>query len=135
MFQVIIMQIVCPRKSTFVDSFRLCSLILKIFVWTLRTRRVQLRGAESLRSKSFHGCSVNSSPFMRREVSLLCSQVCATESCPGPDESSPHCPHHISLRSILVLSFDLLVDLQSGLFHSGFPTKICMHFPSLSYLG
>ena len=41
-------------------------------------------------------------------------------------ESMPY--HPTSWRSIFILSSHLHIDLQSGLFRSGFPTKLCRHF-------
>jgi hypothetical protein len=61
---------------------------------------------------------------MEAEGSLPCSQEPATGPCPEPDESSPHPPLFISLRSILMLSPHIRLGLPSGIFPSGFPTKI-----------
>jgi hypothetical protein len=42
--------------------------------------------------------------------------------------NSVHTTHRIPLRSILILSTHLRLGLPSGLFHSGFPTKILYAF-------
>jgi hypothetical protein len=65
---------------------------------------------------------------MEPEGSLLRSQELSTGPYPKPDESSPY--HSISLRSILVLSSNLHLGITSGLFPSGFRTKILCEFPS-----
>jgi len=54
---------------------------------------------------------------MEPECSLLCTQDPASRPL-GP----------ISLKSILILSSHLHLDLQSGSFPSGFPTKIMYAF-------
>jgi hypothetical protein len=50
-----------------------------------------------------------------------------TDPCSEPDESSPHFSHHVSLRSILISSSSLRIDLPSDLF------RTC-YMPSPSYL-
>jgi len=61
---------------------------------------------------------------MEPEGSLPCSQEPTTCPYPEPDESNPHLPHPISLRSILILSSKLRLGLPSGLSHSGYVTVI-----------
>jgi len=67
---------------------------------------------------------------MEPEGSLPHSQVPATCPYPEPTRSSSY-PHHTSWRSILILSSHLRLDLPSGLFPSGFPTKT-LYTPLLS---
>jgi hypothetical protein len=64
---------------------------------------------------------------MEPESSLQCSQEPATNPYPEPDESSPHLPHRIFLRSITIFSHRRL-GIPSGVFPSGFPTKILYAF-------
>ena len=61
---------------------------------------------------------------MESESSLSLSQEPATCPYPEPAWSSP-CSHPTSWRFILILSFHLHLGLPSGLFPSGFPTKLC----------
>jgi hypothetical protein len=60
---------------------------------------------------------------MEPEGSLLCSQEPRADTYPELDESSPP-SHHLSQRSILILSFHLHLGLPSGVFLSGSPTNI-----------
>jgi hypothetical protein len=55
------------------------------------------------------------------------SQQPANGPYPEPDESTPP-PQPISLRSILIPSSQLRLDLSRGLFPSGFPTKTLYTF-------
>jgi hypothetical protein len=59
--------------------------------------------------------------------SLPCSQQPAIGPYPEPDESSPHLLLPISVKSILI-SFQLYLVLPSGLYLSGFSTKILYAF-------
>jgi hypothetical protein len=65
---------------------------------------------------------------METEGSLVCLREPSTGPYPQPDQSSPHYPHPISLRSILILSSDLRQGLLSDVFISGFPTQILYVF-------
>jgi len=60
------------------------------------------------------------SPFMEPKGSLPCSQEPATGPYREPNESSPHLPALFPY----ILYFHLRLGLPSGLFPSGFPTKI-----------
>jgi hypothetical protein len=65
---------------------------------------------------------------MKSEVSLPCSERAATGPYPEQDASSPHLPHCISLRYILVLSSHLCLGCQTkfwamGLMIGGFDTR------------
>jgi hypothetical protein len=61
---------------------------------------------------------------MEPEGSLPCSQEPATCPYPEPNESNPHPPNPISLRSIFMLPSHLLLGLPSGLLPSGLRTKM-----------
>jgi hypothetical protein len=63
---------------------------------------------------------------MEPECSLSCSQEPFVGPYPEPDQWSPY--HPTLCRNILILSSHLLLDLPSGLFHSGCPTKILYEF-------
>jgi hypothetical protein len=55
---------------------------------------------------------------------LPCSQEPSTCPCPQSDQANPYHPHPIYLKSILILSTHLSLGFPSGLFPSGFPTRI-----------
>jgi hypothetical protein len=61
---------------------------------------------------------------MEPEGSLPCSQEPATCPYPEPNETNPHPPNPVSLRSIFMLSSHLRLGLRSGLLPSGLPTKM-----------
>jgi len=59
---------------------------------------------------------------------FLFSQVPTTEPYPEPHESTPH-PHALFVKDpVLVLSSNLCLSFLTGLFPSGFPTKILYTF-------
>jgi hypothetical protein len=58
---------------------------------------------------------------MEPESSLPCSQEPSTDPYPEPDQSKQYHP-------ILILSTHLLLELPSGLFPSGVPTKFLYTF-------
>jgi len=60
---------------------------------------------------------------METEGSLSYSQEPNTGPYPELHASSPHFPHPISLRSILILSYHQRLGLPSGLFPSGVLTN------------
>jgi hypothetical protein len=66
-------------------------------------------------------CMKTSPPFMEPDCSLPCSQEPTTGPFSEADESSPH---HISLRLLLILSYNLLPSLPSTFFPSDLLTKI-----------
>jgi hypothetical protein len=59
---------------------------------------------------------------MEPEGSLPSAQEHATGPYPEQDESSPYHPNSVSLRSVLILSSFLLLNILSGLFPSGLLT-------------
>jgi len=61
---------------------------------------------------------------MESEGSLPCSQEPTTGAYPEPHAFSPHLLTLFPLRSTVILSSHLCLGLLSGLFPSGFPTKI-----------
>jgi len=65
---------------------------------------------------------------MKPEVSLPCSQTLATGAYPERLASSPHLPHPIFLRSIIILSFHLCLGFPSDFFLSEFLTTILHAF-------
>jgi hypothetical protein len=67
--------------------------------------------------------SIGSQYFVEYEGSLPTSQELTTCPYPEPDQSSPHYPHLISKRSVLILSTHLSLGLPNGLFPCAFPTK------------
>jgi hypothetical protein len=73
---------------------------------------------------------------MESESSLRCSKEPSTDPYSEPDQSSPYHPHSISVKSILILSTHVLLDLPSGLFHLTFPPVSYMHssYPYSCYM-
>jgi hypothetical protein len=65
---------------------------------------------------------------MEPEGSLLCSQEPSVGSFPEPESIHSIPPYPISLRSILILSTHLRLDLPSSLFPYGFTTNILYAF-------
>jgi hypothetical protein len=68
------------------------------------------------------------SNFKEPKGSSPCSQEPSTGPYPELVRASPYHPILSLLRSILILSTHLRLDLSSGLFHSGFPTNILHTF-------
>jgi hypothetical protein len=69
---------------------------------------------------------------MESESSVIYSQDTATFHYHEPHESSIYHSSFI-LRPILILSFDVRIFLQIGLFPSGFSTNIFLYTPHTSY--
>jgi hypothetical protein len=66
--------------------------------------------------------------FIETEDLLPCSKEPYTGPYPEPDRSRLYHPSLSFLRSILILSYHLCLDLQSGHFPSGFRAKILYVF-------
>jgi len=67
---------------------------------------------------------------MEPRSSLLCLEQHATSPNPKPDEYSPH-PPKFYLKSILVLSSHLCLDIPNGLFPQVFQPKPFLHVSSM----
>jgi hypothetical protein len=71
---------------------------------------------------------------MEPEGSLPCSKQPSAGHYPEPDESNPHRPDlfpqdpFFNIYIILILSSHVRLGIPSGLFPSGFPTKILYAF-------
>jgi hypothetical protein len=86
-------------------------------------------GAEPfLRSRQLCTYSRTSQNFMEPEGSLLCSREPSSSPYPEPDEASPYRPILFLLRSMLMLSSHVRLDLPGGLFPSNFSTKTICNF-------
>jgi hypothetical protein len=89
-----------------------------------RIKTNKLHGARPfLRSRQLRSYSRISQLFMEPKGSLPCSQEPSTGPYPEPDQSSLYHPI-LTLKSILILASHLHLGLPSGIFPSGFPTKI-----------
>ena len=69
---------------------------------------------------------------MEPKGSLLHSQASSTCLYPEPDQSSPHFPIPL-IEYPLILSSFLRLDLPTGIFLWGFPTKPCIHLSRHMY--
>jgi hypothetical protein len=81
-----------------------------------------LWGVESFSEANSRSASPDTSEFFGTQASILCSEEATAYPYSEPDEFSPH-PLKLFQRYISTLSSFHFLDLQSGLFPSGCPTK------------
>ena len=109
------------RPPFLLHPLRLVVLVIMIFTYHItpwsRVLPEKLTGSQLVKKKSTH--------FMETEVSLSNLQIPATCPYSGPDHSSP-CTLPTFCRSILILSFNLHLDLPVASFPKVSPPKPCM---------
>jgi hypothetical protein len=98
--------------------------------WGAQTILTYLRTELSPSREAANCATIQEIPsnFKEPEGSSPYSQEPSTGPYPEPDRSSPHHPILSLWRSILILSTHLRLGLPSGLFPSGFPTDISVHY-------